>query len=240
VSFELKIIQIILSAILIILTIFLIYVHDNFYNLMFINTILVCGRPSRSTSYVIKPTFIYTISALSIKPHMTSLESSLFLFLISTYSTVHLLTTAIARMYYERTLDKMNLVLKIIKTASFITFLFVDLVKLPKMDLIIVFVLVTPCVWGIGVWFKANIDKKIYNKLSHSGAAAFKDWGDLEHAIYIVLDFLEADDPVQHAKFQGLVIANEERAKDEEQSYYRAIGKVIHLHEQLIEFGSVY
>jgi hypothetical protein len=36
------------------------------------------------------------------------------------------------------------------------------------------------------------------------------------------------------------VIANEERAKDEEQSYYRAIGKVIHLHEQLIEFGSVY
>jgi hypothetical protein len=56
-------------------------------------------------------------------------------------------------------------------------------------------------VWGIGVWFKANIDKKIYNKLSHSGAAAFKDWGDLEHAIYIVLDFLEADDPVQHAKF---------------------------------------
>ena len=36
------------------------------------------------------------------------------------------------------------------------------------------------------------------------------------------------------------MIANEERAKDEEQSYYRAIGKVIHLHEQLIEFGSVY
>jgi len=35
------------------------------------------------------------------------------------------------------------------------------------------------------------------------------------------------------------VIANEERAKDEEQSYYQAIGKVIHLHEQLIEFGSI-
>ena len=201
VSSELKIIQIILSALLIILTIALIYVHDNFYNLMFINTILVCGRPSRSTSYVIKPAFIYTISALSIKPHMTHLESSLFLFLISTYSTVHLLTTAIARMYYERTLDKINLVLKIIKTASFITMLLVDLIKLPKKDLVIVFVLVTPCVWGVCVIFKGWTDNKIYDKLSHSGVAAFKDCGDLEHALYIVLDFLETDDPIQHSKF---------------------------------------
>ncbi len=126
-SSELKIIQIILSTVLILLTILLIFVHDNFYNLMFINTILVCGRPSRSTSYVIKPSFIFMMSAFSIKPHMTRLESSLFLFLISTYSTFHLLSTAIARMYYERTLDKINLLLKVIKTGSFITMLLVDL-----------------------------------------------------------------------------------------------------------------
>ena len=201
VSSELKIIQIILSTLLILLTILLIFVHDNFYNLMFINTILVCGRPSRSTSYVIKPAFIFTMAAFSIKPHMTHLESSLFLFLISAYSTVHLFSTAIARMYYERTLDKINLVLKVIKTASFITMLFVDLLYLKKIDLAIVFVLVTPCVFGVSVMFKAWTDKKIYNKLCHSGVAAFKDCGDLEHAIYIVLDFLDSEDSIQHARF---------------------------------------
>jgi hypothetical protein len=196
VSSELKIIQIILSTVLILLTILLIFVHDNFYNLMFINTILVCGRPSRSTSYVIKPSFIFMMSAFSIKPHMTRLESSLFLFLISTYSTVHLLSTAIARMYYERTLDKINLLLKVIKTGSFITMLLVDLLSLRKIDLAIVFVLVTTCVYGVAVMFKAWTDKKIYNKLCHTGVTAFKDCGDLEHAIYIVLDFLDAEDPV--------------------------------------------
>ncbi len=125
---------------------------------MFINNILVCGRPSRSTSYVIKPAFIYMMCAFSIKPHMTHLESSIFLFLISTYSTVQLLSTAIARMYYERTLDKINLILKIIKTGSFITMLLVNLLKLPKLDLGIVFVLVTPIIYGITVMFKTWID----------------------------------------------------------------------------------
>jgi hypothetical protein len=36
------------------------------------------------------------------------------------------------------------------------------------------------------------------------------------------------------------VIANEERAKEEEQSYYSAIGTVIHMHEKLQEFGYIY
>ena len=67
------------------------------------------------------------MSAFSIKPNMTRLESSLFLFLISSYSIFHLFSTAIARMYYERTLDKINLVFKVIKTGSFITMLLVDL-----------------------------------------------------------------------------------------------------------------
>lgn len=140
------------------LTFLLIFIHDSFYNLMFINNILVCGRPSRSTSYVIKPAFIYMMCAFSIKPHMTHLESSIFLLLISTYSTVQLLSTAIARMYYERTLDKINLILKVIKTGSFITMLLVNLMKLPKLDLAIVFVLVTPIIYGITVMFKTWID----------------------------------------------------------------------------------
>lgn len=109
---------------------------------------------------------------------------------------VHLLSTAIARMYYERTLDKINLVLKVIKTGSFITMLLVDLLLLQKINIGIVFVLVTPCVFGVAVMFKSWTDKKIYNKLSHGGVSAFKDCGDLEHALYIVLDFLDADDPI--------------------------------------------
>ena len=121
---------------------------------MFINTILVCGRPSKSTSYVIKPSFIFMMSAFSIKPQITHLESSLFLFLISTYSTMHLLSTAIARMYYERTLDKINLVLKVIKTGSFITMFLVGLLSLQKMNLGIVFVLVAPCIFGVVVMVK--------------------------------------------------------------------------------------
>ncbi len=56
--------------------------------------------------------------------------------------------------------------------------------------------LVTTCVYGVAVMFKAWTDKKIYNKLCHTGVNAFKDCGDLEHAIYIVLDFLDAEDPV--------------------------------------------
>jgi hypothetical protein len=36
------------------------------------------------------------------------------------------------------------------------------------------------------------------------------------------------------------MIANEEKAKDEEQSYYTAITTVIHMHEKLQEFGYIY
>jgi hypothetical protein len=161
-----------------------------------LNSVLVCGRPSRSTSYVIKPLFIFMLSAFSIKPHMTHLESSLFLLIISTYSTVHLLTSAIARMYYERTLDKGNLLLKVLETAAFITMLLINLFKLPKLSLIIVFIIITPCIYGITILFKSWIDYRIYHKLSHQGVASFKDAGDLEHALYIVMDFLDSEDPI--------------------------------------------
>jgi len=109
---------------------------------------------------------------------------------------VHLLTSAIARMYYERTLDKGNLLLKVLETAAFITMLLINLFKLPKLSLIIVFIIITPCIYGITILFKSWIDYRIYHKLSHQGVASFKDAGDLEHALYIVMDFLDSEDPI--------------------------------------------
>ena len=52
--------------------------------------------------------------------------------------------------------------------------------------------------FGIAVIAKSWADGRIYDKLSINGPQVFKDMGDLEHAIYIVLDFLESDDPIMH------------------------------------------
>lgn len=79
--------------------------------------------------------------------------------------------------------------------------LLINLLDLPKVNLGIVFVLVTPCIYGITVLFKTWVDQRIYTKLTNNGVNSFKDSGDLEHAIYMVLDFLEAKDPIQHARF---------------------------------------
>ncbi len=141
------------------------------------------------------------MSAFSIKPHMTHLEAVIFLLIISTYSTVHLLSTAIARMFYERTLDKVNLLLKVIKTGCFLSILLTRAFNFNLMEIPIIIIFVTPCVYGISILGKSWADKRIYDKLTSSGASMFKDDGDLEHAIYIVLDFLESDDPIVHAKF---------------------------------------
>jgi hypothetical protein len=59
---------------------------------------------------------------------------------------------------------------------------------------------------------------------------------------------LDSEDPLMHKKFQSLVLSNEERFTggntggaalgEDEGSYYKAIGRIIKMHENLLEFGT--
>lgn len=94
--------------------------------------------------------------------------------------------------------------------------------------------MILPCIYGIAFYLKKVAEDRLYEKISQGGTAAFSSAGELENAIYLIMEYLESPNPMTHSKFQGMILANEERVLEETASYYRAIAFVINTHDKLI------
>ena len=66
---QMRITQLVLSIVLTIISMLLTLVHDNFYNLMFENTVMISGRPQQAAFSIVKPCFFIVMSAFSLTPN---------------------------------------------------------------------------------------------------------------------------------------------------------------------------
>lgn len=194
---------------------------------------MISGRPQQAAFSIIKPCFIIVMCAFSLKPEQSQTQATLFLSIIGVYSFQHMVRTSVTRSFFNKSLNSVNLIFKIGKTGCLVSFPFVSGLHYTLNDFWLILSLMAPTMYGIAIFAKNYQEERLYEKLSINGPAAFKDASELEYAFYIIMEYLNSEDPVIHAKFQGMVLANEERVVEETQSYYSAIGAAIRLHEKL-------
>lgn len=53
-----------------------------------------------------------------------------------------------------------------------------------------------------------------------------QDAPQVEHALCNVIEYLENDDPQDHCRFLGLLLGNERKIPEEDNSYYLSITKL--------------
>jgi hypothetical protein len=210
-----RITQLVLSIALTVLSLILTFLHDNLYNLKFTNAILISARPQQAAFSIIKPCFFILMCAFSLKPELTKTQQVIFLALIGCYSFQHMVRTAVTRSYFNPNLEAFNLLCKIGKTGCLVSYPFVAAFNYSLNDFWVVLLLMAPSMYGVAMFVKHLQEDRLFEKLSVHGPASFKDPAELEFAFYLIMEYLNSEDPIMHARFQGMVLANEERVTEE-------------------------
>ena len=210
-----RITQLVLSIVLTVLSLTLTFLHDNLYNLKFTNTLLISARPQQAAFSITKPGFFILLCAFSLKPEVTKTQQTLFLAIIGCYSFQQMVRTAVTRYYFNPNLEAFNLLCKIGTTGCLVSYPFVAAFNYSLNDFWVILLLMAPSMYGIAMFVKRLQEDRIFAKLSVHGPASFKDPAELEYAFYLIMEYLNSEDPIMHARFQGMVLANEERVTEE-------------------------
>jgi hypothetical protein len=210
-----RITQLVLSIVLTILCLILTFLHDNLYNLKFTNALLISARPQQAAFSIIKPCFFILMCAFSLKPEMTKTQQIIFLAIIGCYSFQHMVRTAVTRSYFNANLEAFNLLFKIGKTGCLVSYPFIAAFIYNLNDFWVVLLLMAPSMYGVAMFVKHLQEDRLFEKISVLGPASFKDPAELEFAFYLIMEYLNSEDPIMHARFQGMVLANEERVTEE-------------------------
>ena len=156
----------VLSVILTLFSLIMIFLHDNFFNLKFINPLLVSARLHHASFSFIKPAFFAVLCAFSVKPIQSKTQSFIFLVVIACYSFQHMISTSVTRTYFHRGLNEVNLWFKILKTACLVTFPLIRILSYTLKDFCLIFVMILPCTYGIALYAKKVADDRLYEKIS--------------------------------------------------------------------------
>jgi|LauGreDrversion4_2_1035121.scaffolds.fasta_scaffold17010_2 hypothetical protein len=112
-----------------------------------------------------------------------------------------MIRTSVTRSFFNKSVDQVNLIFKIAKTGCLVSFPLVSGLNYSLNDFWLVLSLVAPSMYGIAMFAKHFQENRLFEKLSMNGPAAFKDASELEYAFYIIMEYLNSEDPVIHAKF---------------------------------------
>ena len=80
----------------------------------------------------------------------------------------------------------------------------------------------------------------MYVTLCNNGMQNLENQKDVEHILCLALEYLENPEPRTHCKFLGILTVNEKKVIDENQSFFKAINKVIQQHESYLHYSNRY
>eukprot|EP00347_Sterkiella_histriomuscorum_P021489 403333800 len=222
--------QIINLVLIVILTIVLMVfelVINSFFNLNFINEILVASKPAMQKFEYFKLAQHSILIALSLQTELSYSNKVISLIAIILLAGMQLFRCTYFISYFDPKMDKFNLILKIFKTSFFISQLITVLMELNYKNFIVIYVIVLPTVAGIALTLRVTFIRQMFTKFYRGD---LKREVEMEKILYIILEQLQSDNILEHQKFLGLIIQYEEGEIDEEAaSYLNMIKQILKL-----------
>jgi hypothetical protein len=158
--------------------------------------------------------------ALILKPELSHTEKITYLVIISLLSLAFVLRNALSMTYYLKRLDTMCLYFKILKAAYFVAASFTVMLELTYKEFLIIIVVIFPILSGSSMMLKSYNENKLFKDFV---SGKLKNDRQIEMALYLILDYMVSNNPIEHQKFQSLILWNDESTIDESQSYYSII-----------------
>ena len=139
-----------------ILSLTLCFLHHTFYNLSFTNNVLINSRTlhlsgNSTTIALLKPLYYTLVCALALKPEQSRLETTLYLAIIAVFSIAHMIFTAIKKHYFNDSINKVNLVMKAVKSAILVALLFTSALSFNINDFFVELCIILPIMYGIAI-----------------------------------------------------------------------------------------